>query len=266
MRGLMTIDAVRRKSTRASRRAPQEELLPIGETDANIFNCPACARPLGVGTTRCPGCSTRLISGIRATRAAGFMAVGLMAGLVIGGGVVGLVAFLVAPATAVAVGADPIVTPSNAPLASAATPGRGGDPAVPAAALSALRQSTLVNQRLVADAARLEAALSAGSTASVEIARPLRNLAATAAFGDRIAPDVADWVDGSEVSGRLVAFYAAVGATAREGLASSLQNTGAYRLAGTAMLAVMADLPELDADARALAATADVELPALSAP
>jgi len=71
MRGLMTIDAVRRKSTRASRRAPQEELLPIGETDANIFNCPACARPLVVGTTRCPGCSTGLISGIRATRAAG---------------------------------------------------------------------------------------------------------------------------------------------------------------------------------------------------
>ncbi len=266
MRGLMTIDAVRRKSTRASRRVQQEDLPPIGETDANIFNCPACARPLDIGTTRCPGCSTRLISGIRASRAAGFMAIGLMAGLVIGGGVVGLVAYLSAPTAAVALGTDPIVAPSNAPLASAGAPGKVGDPAVPAAALSALRQSTLVNQRLVADAARLETVLSAGSTASVDIARTLRNLAATAAFGDRIAPDVADWADGTEVSGRLVAFYAAVGATAREGLASSLQNTGAYRRAGTAMLAVMADLSELDTDARALAATADVDLPALSAP
>ena len=119
----MTIDAVRRKSTRASRRPPQEELLPIGETDANIFNCPACARPLGVGTTRCPGCSTRLISGIRATRAAGFMAIGLMVGLVVGGGAVGLVAYLTAPAAVAAVGTDSIVTPTSAPLASAPAPG-----------------------------------------------------------------------------------------------------------------------------------------------
>lgn len=105
--------------------------------------------------------------------------------------------------------------------------------------------------------------MATGSTASVDIARTLRNLAATAAFGDRIAPDVADWTDGVQVSGRLAAFYAAIGATAREGLASSLQNTAAYRRAGTAMLAVMADLPALDSDARTLAATADLDLPDL---
>jgi len=261
----MTIDVVRRKSNRTSRRErEQRDELPIGETDANIFNCPACARPLAVGSRRCPACSTRLLAGVRASRAVGFIAIGVLIGGVVGGASVGIVALLNAPATAVAVQPDAAVTPSSAPLASAPAPAPVANPAIPAAALTALSQSALVNQRLVADAARLEAAMAADQPTSVEIARALRALSATATFGDRIAPDVGAWTAGTEVSAGLQTFYDAVGATARDGLASSLQNRAAYVRAGLAMLEVMDGLPTLDAAARDLAATADLDLPALS--
>ena len=258
----MTIDAVRRKSTRASRRELRDDM-PIGETDANIFDCPQCARPLAIGTRRCPGCSTRLLAGVRATRAVGFMAVGLMAGLVIGGGVVGLVAVLSAPTAVVAVQTAPITAPSTAPLPTAAVAPPVADPAVPVAALTALRQSALVNERLTADATRLQTVMAARLPAAVDIARALRSLSATALFGERIAPDVGDWADGAKVSAEMALFYGAVGATAREGLSSSLQNAAAYRDAGRAMLAVLDGLPELDAAASALAASADPDAPAL---
>jgi hypothetical protein len=264
----MTIDAVRRKSNRMSRREhEQPDELPIGETDANIFECPVCTRPLAVGTRRCPGCSTRLLAGIRATRALGFIAVGVLIGALVGGTGVGVAAaLLAAPSAAVMVQTDSVVTPSGAPVPSAAVPAAPVvDPTVPAAALTALRQSALINQRLTADAVRLKAALAADPPTSVDIARALRALSATAAFGDRIAPDVAAWAAAGEVSSGFEAFYDAVGSTARDGLASSLQNRAAYVRAGRAMLAVMGRLPALDAAARDLATTAGVvDLPALT--
>ena len=191
------------------------------------------------------------------------MAIGLLVGLFVGGGVVGVVAVLSAPAAVVATTTDPAAGPTSAPLASAPVSVPVADPAVPAAALTALRQTSLIDQRLEADATRLEAVMASQTPASVDIARALRSLSATAAFGDRIAPDVAAWADGASVSASLAAFYAAVGSTAREGLTSSLQNTDAYRIAGRSMLAVLDGLPELDAASRALAATADTDLPAL---
>lgn len=257
----MTIEAVRRKSTRAAGREARNEL-PIGEADANIFNCPACARPLGVGTRRCPGCSTRLVLGVRASRAAGFVGAGLIVGLAIGVGVMGVVTLITRPVTAAVVEPAPVDTPSavgpsNAPVASAAAPLL--DPAIPASAISALRQSSLVNQRLIADVAKLELALAADAPSSVEIARALRSLSATAAFGDRIAPMVGDWADAATVSTSLAAFYSAVGATAREGLAYSLTDTGAYVEAGRSMMTVVDALAGLDAETRAIAAAAGIE-------
>jgi hypothetical protein len=258
----MTIDAVRRKSARAAGRKQRAEL-PIGESDANIFDCPGCARPLAVGTRRCPGCSTRLLGGVRATLAAGFMATGLIVGLAVGGGTMFLILTLTAaPATAVTMPTDTTPGASAVPAVSAAPQAPVVDPTV-AAGLSSLRQATLVNQRLVADAARLDAIMTISQPNAVEIARILRSLAATAAFGDRIAPTVADWPDARAISGGLVDFYAAVGATARDGLANSLTNGRAYATAGRAMIVVMDTLPAVDAAARSLAAAADTELPPL---
>lgn len=264
----MTIQALRGKSARAAERQDDGEL-PIGEPDANIFGCPSCARPLGVGTTRCPGCSTRLIRGVRATRATEFLVVGLLIGLVVGGTATAGLMLAARPAVVTTVDTAPLAVPSqvvvtSAPVASAPAP--VAVPQVPAAALSALSQSALLNERLVTDAARLTTVMAATNPSSVEIAKVLRALAASAAFGDRIAPDLAAWPAGAALSADLVTFYAIVGGTARDGLAASLTNTRAYVDAGRAMLAVMAGLPELDAAARSLATSVGAELPPSTLP
>lgn len=260
----MTIEASSGKAGRFGRRAESTAAdgLAIGEIDANIFNCPACARPLGVGTSRCPGCSLRLVAGVRLTKAAAFVVVGLSFGMLLGGGSVALAAAMNRATTVAVVDAPPVVTPSQAPRASSAPP-PVVDPAIPSAALSALRQSAAVNQRIVADAARLAVALEATRPAGTDIAPILRGLAATAGFGDRVAPDIGDWTAGATVSQGLVTFYAAIGGAADDGLAASLTNDGAYVDAGRRMMAIIGGLAELDAASRALAADADLELPPL---
>ena len=110
----MTIDAVRRKSNRTSRREREHAReLPIGETDANIFNCPACARPLAVGSGAARrarrGCSRACAR--RARRVHGDRR---LAGVFLTGDiVVGIATLLSAADDCVAVQPDPIVTPSE---------------------------------------------------------------------------------------------------------------------------------------------------------
>lgn len=258
----MTIEALRGKTTRTRR--TRRQAMPIGEADANIFNCPACARPLAVGTPRCPECNSRLIGGVRASRAVGFMAIGVLIGAIAGAGTAGVVAVvaLAEPVSVVDTSDISGPVPSGGPAASA--PVAAPDPTIPGTALAALRQSTLLNQRLVVDGDRLNAALAAKKPSAAEIAKILRVLAASAAFGDRIAPDIAVWSDGQLVSAGFADFYATVGATAREGLASSIKNTKAYVAAGKEMKSVLAGLDDLDAEARVLAAWADVTLPPLA--
>jgi hypothetical protein len=266
----MTIDTLRGGPARASGRDDAEaQPLAIGEADANIFDCPACSRPLAVGTPRCPGCRTRLVAGVRASKAVGFITGGLLAGLLIGGGTTAGVVLLGGTGS-IAASVPAVTAPSAVPIASApaAAPPIASTPpsvtaAVPSAAVSALRQVVSLNERLVVDADRLAVALAATEPSSIEIARALRALAATAAFGDRISPHIAEWGAGAAVSERLVGFYGAVGGTARDGLSASLNNLVAYLGAGRSMLAILGDMPGLDADARALAATAGIDLPSI---
>lgn len=240
------------------------EQLPIGEADANIFNCPRCARPLGVGTSRCPGCGSRLVAGVRLGRAIGFVVIGFLAGSALGGGTVAAVSALTRPAAGADVQVPPVVTSSTAPTTTAQTAPTGRpapvDPTIPSAALAALRQSAIVNQRLLTDAERLSAVLASKSPTGKEVAPILRTLAATASFGDRIAPDIAAWEDGVAVSEGYVTFYAAIGGVADDGLAASVSNNRAYVDAGGRMMKILAGITALDAASRALAATADVEL------
>lgn len=261
----MTIEANSEKVGRFGRRGAasgQRELLPIGELDENIFNCPACARPLGVGTSRCPGCDTRLIFSVRATRAVGFMVIGLVLGLAIGGGVVAVVSAVSRPATGAIVDSPPIVIPSavpvDVPVASIGPP--VVDPSIPSSALSALRQSAVINQRLLANADRLALVMSVARPVAKDIAPILRGLASTASFGHGLAPELGRWDDGLAVSEGLAAFYSAIEMVAHDGLAASLVNDAAYARAGRRMLGVFDKLPDLDAASRALAAGVDVEL------
>jgi hypothetical protein len=233
----------------------------IGAADANIFLCPRCTRPLAVGVSRCAGCGTRLVSGVQLIKVAGFVGLGLAAGLVVGGGVVGAITAVSRPVDVPVARPPAAAVPSAAPVATAVPP--PVEPLVPPAALSALRQSTIVNQRLLADADLLARAMAAADPSPAEIAPLLRNLASTAAFGDRLAPAVGTWDEGLDVSQGLSAFYASVGRLAQEGLSASVTNERAYRDTGRQMLAVLGEITDLDAASRGLAATADVELPPL---
>jgi hypothetical protein len=262
----MTLEIGSQKIGRIGRRGPRvASSLPIGEVDANIFACPACSRPLDSGTRRCPGCGTRLIAGVKATRAAAFVAVGGLAGTLLGAGLVAAVSFVnTRPAEVLVVPPPAVATPSQAPLPSAPAP--VADPGIPSSALSALRQSTLLNQRVISDADRLTAALAVAKPSGSQIAPILRSMASTATFGQRLAPTVGGWDRAEVVSADLVAFYAAIARTADEGLSSSLSSSGTYIAAGERMLKIVAGLDALDGAARTLAASADVTLPPLTAP
>jgi hypothetical protein len=269
----MTIEALQPKSGRTrGRRKAGEPALVIGERDTNIFDCPACARPLAVGSSRCPGCGTRLIVGVQAKRAVGFMAIGLVVGALIGGGVMAGVSALDRASAAAAAAVVPVevpgVLPSAAPAAPSVIPSLApiANPAIPATALSALRQTAVLHQRIVVDADRLAAALAVSKPSSVEIARALRALSSDASFGARLTPSVAAWGAASTVSTDLAEFYASISASAKEGLASSIQNTDAYVKAARGMLSVVAGLGEVDAASRRLALTADLDLPPVTVP
>jgi hypothetical protein len=269
----MTIDALHGP---VDRPRDQANAMPaLGTPDANIFPCPRCTRPLAVGVARCGGCRTRLVAGVPLIKVSGFVALGLVVGLAVGGGLVGALILLARPMTAptaapplavapssipgVRPGASEIVPASVAPAPSTVPMA----PGVPPAALTALRQSTTVNQRLVADATFLAGAMAAADPSPAEIAPLLRNLAATAASGDRIAASIGTWDEGETFSRALADLYASIDRIAGDGLAASVTNERAYRDAGRRMLAVLDGVTDIDAAARRLAASVEVELPSL---
>lgn len=263
----MTIEVGTQKVGRVGRRGAKRPAtaLAIGEIDANIFACPSCNRPLGAGTSQCPACNTRLIGGVKASRAAILVGIGVFSGMIISGALMGIVSLTGArPADVAVVVAPPIVTPSLAPVPTVAPP--PVDPGVPSGAISALRQSTRLNQRVVADAERLTTALAASRPSASVIAPILRSMATHASFGAKLAPTVGDWSRASTVSEELAAFYASISATAQQGLSASLSSSRAYEAAAEKMLTVVAGLDAIDAASRKLAAGADFELPPLTAP
>ncbi len=261
----MSINALPR-TARRSPSAQEHGALPIGEIDANIFGCPACARPLGSGSSRCPSCGARLIAHVQASRAIGFIASGLIIGLLVGGGVMAGISAMSRPLDVMSATAIASMAPiaGAAPVASAVAPVQV--PSIPSVATSALRQSALVNERLALDAGRLATALAVSAPSSSDLVRVLRTLASNAAFGERIAPDLARWTQGASLSIGLTDLYTSIGAVAREGLAASLANTSAHVSAAQQMIILMDGLTGLDSQARALASQADIVLPPVTLP
>ena len=267
----MTIDALHGTVDRPL--DPSTGGAAIGAPDANIFLCPRCTRPLAVGVSRCAGCRTRLVAGVPLLKVSGFAGLGLIAGLAVGGGIVGALT-LAGGATSTAAVAPPAAVPSAVPVASGVALTSAAplssivpvDPAVPAPALTALRRSTTVNQRLLVDADQLARALAARDPSPADIAPLLRNLAATASFGDGIASTVGTWDEAADLSAALASFYGSIDRIAQDALTASITNDRAYKEGATRMLAVLDRLAGLDARTRALATTAGLDLPPLTAP
>ncbi len=253
----MAINSALRKFGKVSRSQPSRrpEPLAIGEVDPHVFNCPNCARPLANGATFCPGCGTRLIVGVRAKLALGFMAVGLVAGTLLGGGAMIVVGGRQAsPGTAATI-TTPAASGGTVPAASIA-PVLPADVGIPSKAVSALRQATVVNGRLTAYAAELDRILGARSTEGIDVARILRAMSADVLFGVYIAPSIAPWPEAAALSADLGSFYARVRDASQASLKASVSNTTAYRAAGKRMVALLAKLPALDTRADEIVAAA----------
>jgi hypothetical protein len=268
--GLMTIEVGTQKLGRVGRRGRQGRSqdtasMPIGEVDANIFACPGCSRPLGAGTRRCPSCGTGLIAGVRASRVLVFVGIGLFSGMIASAGLMALMSRgATAPADVAVVPPAPIVQASQVPIVPDPAPAAVTD--IPSNAVSALRQSTFLNQRVMGDAARLTAVLSEPRPSGSEIAPILRSLASSAAFGARLAPSVGEWDKGAAVSQDLTIFYADIAGKASEGLSASLADSRSFVSTARQMLRILAGLDGIDAASRTLAGSADIELPPLEAP
>ncbi|HEU4672711.1 MAG TPA: hypothetical protein VFS32_07425 [Candidatus Limnocylindrales bacterium] len=248
------------------------EPLPIGLPDVNVTSCPVCARPIALGTARCPGCRTRLLLGVPARRAGAFVGVGLALGLAIGAvataGAIGVGSSL--PGGATARGASPVPSLPVVGAVPTASLGSLGTPrpstGVPPQAGAALGQAIVVNRRLAARATELQSELDAKPTDTFAIATSLRALAADAVVGAGAVRTIGTWPDAQAMGGRLGDYYALVSSTATSTLAASLTDPAAYRDGANAMLRVLADLGPIARDAEAIASGAHIVVPSPATP
>lgn len=240
-------------------------VLPIGETDADVFICPGCARPLAVGTSRCPGCGTRLILGVLVKRAGAILALGVVVGFLVGGAAAAAITLSLNDRAAMTA---PIATATPGVVAPSAAPSFVAPPDVgaPVAAVSALSGTAVVNGRIAVDAATLASTLGRSNATPIELARALRSLAADAALGIDLAGRLAPWTDAAQVQAGLDDFYRAMAQEARTGLRASLNDEGAYRKAGVNMLKVLSTMGAVDAKSRDLAGSIGLELPPVVLP
>ncbi len=266
----MTTNLLQNKTDGATKEAMG---LAIGDTDASVFACPACSRPLAEGTSRCPGCGTRLILGVRLKRAGAILAMGVVIGILIGGASTAVAITLsghdtasASATTPVATGAPAAVTPNA--LTPTAAPPVAAPPqyAAPVAAVSALSGTAVVDGRIAVDAATLSTTLAQSNASPIELARALRSLAADAALGIDLASRLTPWTDAAQVQSGLDDFYRAMALEARTGLRASFNDTGAYRKAGARMLTVLSTMGSVDAKSRDLAGTIGLELPPVVLP
>jgi hypothetical protein len=280
----MTVNVARRRSRSRAAAAPEAPSIPIGEINQTIFACPACARPLALGSHKCPGCGTRIVMGVQLRRASVFTAVGLFAGLLLGAG--GLFAAITldrlvnAPdpggqaAAAAAVtagqpaGSGPGTTATakpSAPVATATPRPTAATTDAPALTRSALGQAVALNERILESGEALRAALAAKRFDAFAVSQVLRTMSSDAVVGLGLTPHIGAWRGGATAATDLTAFYTSVKATAAEGLAASVRNEKAYRTAATRQVELLAGLDAVDAVVRDASVAAGVTLPVESA-
>ena len=277
----MTVNVAGRRSRATKAATPPAEGAPLatGEIEQTVFSCPACSRPLAIGSRRCPGCGSRLVMGVQARRASVFIGLGLLLGLGFGVGSTSIAlsigreareAEIAAAAAAAALAAmpaeHPVATASPAPTPSVGSgtgPGSGSSGAggVPAIAKSAIGQAVALDERLATSASALSTAAAASTFDTVEVAAILRTLSGDAVFGLQLTSHIGSWEGGTQLDSDLTSFYTAIRQTAAEGLTASIRNEAAYRAAAERMLDVLIRLDALHLDVQAAAAEVGVSAP-----
>ncbi len=193
--------------------------------------------------------------------AAGFV-IGTFAGAALTSGVITTI--IATAASAISVPAINLphasASPNPSQVASSAAPSALVSVLAPPAATSALTQTTLLDIRIVADAANLLHASKAKAHAS-DIAAIIRSLATDATIGMDQASRLGAWPQAAVIAADRTAFYTKLAATAQGALQASVTNDKAYRRSATAMLSVLKRLVDLDSRSRGLAAIIGVTLP-----
>lgn len=283
----MTVDVARRRPKgRIIPGANDQSGMAIGEIGQTIFSCPACGRPMAIGVRKCPGCSTHLLMGVQLGRAGTFVTIGLILGVAFGGGLGAVLSAARLPAhdaqvaeaaaaAALAHAAQVQAAVSQVAVASPAIPRTGGSSgstgagaavAIPAISASALRQALVLDATLSQSTADLEAALAAPKLDVLAVSQLLRKTSADSVIGLQLAQNLNAWSGGSAIAARLTTTYTALRATADEGLGASIRNQVAYRDAAGAVVKLLGGLVTIDGQARNLAASAGIGLPAATSP
>ena len=262
----MATNLLRGKSRRPKIKLDYRRGFPIGESDAHVFNCPACSRPLSDGTARCPGCGVRLVMGVMLRRAGSILALGIVIGVLLGGGTTAAAITLSLGDSRAIAAAQGHVTPASP--SPSPTPSRTADSTVggPQAAVTALSGTAVVNGRIALDTATLASTLADKRASATDIARALRSLAADAALGLDLTARLAPWRNAATVMTDLDTFYRKIADSARAALRASLDDTTSFRRSAAQMVSILAGLRAADAMSRVLAATVNLELPPVAVP
>jgi hypothetical protein len=221
--------------------------------------------------------------GVQLGRAGTFLTIGLILGVAFGGGLAAVLSAArlpahdaqvadIAAAAAFAQAAQaqaqaqaaalPTALPSQAIGSTGGSNGTGSTQTIPGVSASALSQALVLDTRLADSTAAFEAALAAPKVNVEDVSQLLRNASADAAIGLQLAQQMNAWSAGTAVSDHLATFYTAVQSVAAEGLGSSIRNEAAYRASATAMTKLLAGLGPIDTEARQLASSSGINLPA----
>ncbi len=214
-------------------------------------HCPGCGEPIAKGARRCASCGRRFMLGVPAGRASLLVGAGMLAGLVVGGLVVGIAL----PRDAATAGVGPAASnaaPSFVPVS--------------ANAAAALRGTTALNGRLASEAEPLSAALAETSFPVQDVVKVLRRMSSDARAATAMVGSLADWPQATSHQTQLQAFYDQLTGEINTGLGASVTSADAYKGSARAILATLRSIVGLDATARELAAQSGITLPEVAIP
>ncbi len=214
-------------------------------------HCPACGRAITKGTRRCEACGRRLLLDLPAGKASMLVGAGLLAGLVVGGLVVGIAL----PRDAATDGAGPAASNAGPTLVP-----------VSANAAAALRGTTELNGRLASEAEPLSAALAETQFPVQDVVKVLRRMSSDARAATAMVGSLAGWPEATGHEAQLAAFYDQLTGEINAGLAASVTSPDSYESSTRAILATLRSVVNLDATARDLATQSGVTLPVIVIP
>jgi hypothetical protein len=198
----------------------------------------------------------RLVLDVPAAKAARLVGVGLLAGFMVGGILVGLT--LPRTAAPASTGTDQSANGNGN--------GTGASVVAPVPALAALRGTSALNGRIAARADDLAAAVDAKRFDAGDVVPVLRRLSQDTRAGSGMVRSFAGWPEAGNHQAALATFYDTLSGQIDDILAISVRDGAAYKAATKQILKTLGSIATLDDEARVLAAQAGTDLPPVVIP